>query len=755
MKKTLLFAAILLACTNLRAQLFTKIANQIIVEDSANNVGVAWGDYDNDGDMDLYTTVWNTSPNDPLMNGILYQNNCNGSFTKITALPGGIVSDPNVGTGAYWLDYNNDGNLDLYTWDSRDPTKSNSLFKNLGNGSFEKVNTAVSSIRTNRINCAFADFNNDGWLDFYTGDSSIYISDKQGNFTRLSPSPIFRNNDPTRTALYCSASCVDYNNDGYMDLLVIVAISQPSGMWGNYLFMYTNNGHGGFRQDTLAPPYYDWFPNYGHTWGDYDNDGNLDLWVNGNPPYPNHLFHNNGNGTFTEVHTGPVIAVQPYNNQGGASFCDYNNDGWLDLFQPTLYQNILFDNNGDGTFMQDTAEIVTKDTPAESYGAGWVDYNNDGAMDLFVPTGWANADDYLYKNVIYQNRGNTNHWLKFKCIGERSNKDAIGARIYAKATINGKSVTQMREINANTTSAGESGGASGHVVHMGFGNASFIDTLKIVWPASHTTQIFTHVPANQFLQITESVNTLSDVAACKPDLPARNPGYVTGKLFNDVNNNCTYDAGVDLPIANKLIKASPGPYYVYTDNDGNYTFSLPAGTYTISQNLQEDNWVRESCQADSFMVTVTPRDTEKNKNFAVTELAKVPCNGNYGLTIYSISVDHDNCPSNILLTNPCPGYKWEYCFRITNNTTMITPAGSVLALNFPVGYHILSVSCPCSITSSSLGTNTMNVTFNNSFVIGGQCQVCVVVHIDIGTNLPFITQATYSQSGTTTNLINN
>jgi len=713
MKKTLLFVAIVLACTNLRAQLFTKVTNQIIVEDSANSVCAAWGDYNNAGNLSLYLPVWNPSPNDILMQGLMYQNNCNGNFTQITAIPGGLVSDPNEGIGAYWIDYNNDGNLDLYTWDSRDPAQNNMLYKNLGNGSFEKVNTAVSSIRTNRINCTFADFNNDGWLDFYTGDSSIYISDKHGNFTRMSPSPIFRNTDPTQLALYCSASCVDYNNDGYMDLLVIVAIQQPSGQWANNLFMYTNNGHGGFTQSLIAPPYLDWFPNYGHAWGDYDNDGNIDLWVNGNPPYPNHLFHNNGDGTFTEVHTGPVVAVQPYNNQGGASFCDYNNDGWLDLFQPTLYQNYLFDNNGDGTFTQDTTEIVTKDSIEESYGSAWVDYNNNGAMDLFVPVGWGNADNFLYKNVIYQNNGNSNHWLEFKCVGVTSNRDAIGARIYAKATIKGKPVTQLREINANTTTAGESGGASGHIVHMGFGDASVIDTLKIVWPASHTTQIFTNVPAKQILQNTEGVNNLTAATPCKPDFPPSNPGYVTGKLFSDINNNCSYDAGVDFPIANQLIKASPGPYFVYTDDNGNYTFSLPAGTYSIalSQERQEDNWAVRSCQNDSFVVNVMAGDTIINKNFAVYRPLPKPCNGSFSLTISSMNPGIQGpCPHNLILTNPCPGFEWDYCFKVQNNTTSTSPSPSYLSVTFPSGFLIQSISCTDPLCNASLSSGVLTNT---------------------------------------------
>lgn len=104
--------------TNLKTQNFVKITNSPVVTDNSYNYYTCWGDYDNDGDLDLYLPTWFASAANPKSLNFLFQNNCNGEFTKINAIPGGLTTDTDPGEGAYWIDYNNDGNLDLYVWGS-------------------------------------------------------------------------------------------------------------------------------------------------------------------------------------------------------------------------------------------------------------------------------------------------------------------------------------------------------------------------------------------------------------------------------------------------------------------------------------------------------------------------------------------------------------------------------------------------------------------------------------------------------------
>jgi|AntAceMinimDraft_17_1070374.scaffolds.fasta_scaffold02286_3 uncharacterized repeat protein (TIGR01451 family) len=759
----------MLAIANIKAQIFTKITEGPIVHDSCNSYYASWGDYDNDGDIDLYLPMLSGSPTNILVKNYMYQNNCNGDFTQIKAIPGGLVTEPNLGTGSYWIDYDNDGNLDLYVWASRKAEINNSLFKNNGNGSFIKVSNAITSFNKGAI-VPWADYDNDGHLDVFIDDTSLFKSDGNGDFIQITPSPLYF--DPTKRIRF-NGSWADYDNDGYMDLLVITSISTWG--WDTYLFMYHNNGNGIFTLDTLAPYIKQWYSNYGCAWADYDNDMDLDLWVNGNSgpgqPAYDHLYQNNGDGTFIKITTGPVVNTSAI-CQAGAAWADYDNDGDLDLFVPNFGQNLLFDNNADGTFTRNTTEIIVNDVIAESYGACWADYDNDGYMDLFVNNGWANASNFLYKNTIYQNNGNGNHWLKVKCTGIISNRNAIGVRVYAKAIINGNPVWQMREINANTTRGGESGGASGHVVHIGFGNASVIDTLKIVWPASHTTQIFTNVTNDRFIEITEGINNIAIVKPCVPDLPPKNPGFITGKVYNDNDDNCVYDTEIDAPIVNRMIEARPGPYFVLSDNSGNYEFGLSENNYVIKQPLiQNDIW-KTDCDS-SFSLTVTAGETITGKDFGNNpSLLAEPCDVDIFITYMEIPTDPENmcccqsgdkpiccdinntdCCPNIpeeaptLIGSPCPGYVHQYCLTIINNgNDHFSPNGgpnvSIFELNLNLDVTFLDeVSNPCNLNRISDNPPTWEISNANQMPSGQECVVCIEVMVELDADFPLTTTA--------------
>jgi hypothetical protein len=219
---------------------------------------------------------------------------------------------------------------------------------------------------------------------------------------------------------------------------------------------------------------------------DYDNDGQMDLWVT----YYNEasrLYHNNGDGTFTKQLMG-----------GGSQNCqpawgDYDNDGNLDLFlsrgQGADMTSQLWRNNGDGTFTPVTLGSPVTDL-GKSVSAAWGDYDNDGFLDLFVARTKGEA------NALYHNNGNTNHWLMVKPVATRSNRAAIGAKVHVQARINGKTFWQMREISGGNRCQNDLR------PHFGLGDATNVMTLQFDWP-SGTTENFTNVAPNQILTIVE------------------------------------------------------------------------------------------------------------------------------------------------------------------------------------------------------------------------------------------------------------
>src|SRR5262249_18348745 len=283
------------------------------------------------------------------------------------------------------------------------------------------------------------------------------------------------------------ATWADYDNDGFPDLFIY------GGAGHNLLFHNDHNGK--FTQVHGAPFDTDFAPSVAATWGDYDNDGFLDLFVTtGNfdtVPRHNFLYHNNGNGTFKKVTTG-VIATDNSSSTSGA-WEDYDNDGNLDLFvaQNTgssgpARQNILYHNNGEGTFTSVTNTAATADRGYFT-GGSWGDYDNDGFPDLLVAAG--------PPSLLYHNEGNNNHWITFKLVGTQSNRSAIGAKVRVKATIRGKNYWQMRHLSSD--------GLGGSLnAHFGLGDATNAESVRIEWP-SGTVQEFQNVAAQRFVTVTE------------------------------------------------------------------------------------------------------------------------------------------------------------------------------------------------------------------------------------------------------------
>jgi len=372
---------------------FSDVTDIAGVGCTGSSRGVAWGDYDNDGDLDLYVANYNEA-------NVLYRNNGDGTFTDVTSEAGvGCISHS---YGVAWGDYDNDGDLDLYVANYG----ANVLYRNNGDGTFTDVTSEAGvSCTGSSLGVAWGDYDNDGDLDLYVANhyeaNVLYKNNGDGTFT-----------DVTGAAgVGCTGSSYgvawgDYDNDGDLDLYVT-----------NYEanVLYRNNGDGTFTDVTSEAGVSCTGSSRGVAWGDYDNDGDLDLYV-ANYNEANVLYRNNGDGTFTDVTSEAGVGCTGHSL--GVAWGDYDNDGDLDLYVTNDGANVLYRNNGDGTFTMVGAGVGCT---GSSYGVAWGDYDNDGHLDLYVANSGA--------NVLYRNNGNLNHWLQIRLHGTISNRSAIGTKV--------------------------------------------------------------------------------------------------------------------------------------------------------------------------------------------------------------------------------------------------------------------------------------------------------------------------------------
>ena len=475
------------------SQIFTKVTQGPFVNDIAASRSVSFIDYLNNGSLDLYVSNGKHFG----QRNFLYNNN-GGTFTRVLNIP--PVMDSLPYDGASWADFDNDGNIDLCVVTWYDST--NMLYRNNGGGSFTFLSSSpVVTDRGFSETCSWGDYDNDGLVDLFVTNSNgigswhnrLYKNMGAGNFTRIDTGAVSLDiNHHSR-----GINWVDINGDGKPDIYICNESGENN-------FMYKNNGGGYFTKMTNAATLTG-SDSWSACWGDYDNDGDQDVFVT-NRGGKNLLFRNDGNFNFTQILNDPIV-----NDAGEFACCgwgDFDNDGDLDLFvtqaytspntplKNYLYKNMLME-TGTATFQKISGEDIVNDA-GYSYGFAWADWNADGSLDLFTARTYNEGQN----NAAYLNNGNTNKWIEIKLTGNPSNRSAIGAKVRLKAVINGNPVWQMREVTA------QSGYCSENLdLHFGLGNAIRIDSIKVEWP-SGTNEYYPNINPNQIIRIVEGTGII-------------------------------------------------------------------------------------------------------------------------------------------------------------------------------------------------------------------------------------------------------
>ncbi|MBS1515834.1 MAG: VCBS repeat-containing protein [Bacteroidetes bacterium] len=556
-------------------QTFLKItdASNPIASDPGHTagtyVGTAWVDIDNDGWLDLFVC----------RNGV-YKNLRNGNFSKIAT---GLELNSNV-LSTTWADYNNDGFTDCFLVST---TASKSfLYKNNGDGSFTKITTGAiaDSAYNTGWGSTWGDYNNDGFVDLVIAaangfgvvnhPSRFWKNNGDGSFTKIDTTQFTMLNAP-----YTCPSFYDYDQDGDIDLFIG---SGPAGSLArdyNYKNLLKETGNPYLQRIDTSIIGTD--PVDGQVWNfiDYDNDGDLDGFLT-NYSTRNNLYRNEGNGYYvkmTEAQVGNIV------NGGNANLTnlwgDFDNDGFIDCFVTKDNNNPsrFYHNNGNGTFTSlDTISICAGGGPR--FGATAGDYNKDGKLDVFV------SGITQFKGLFLNIHPNANKWVNIKCSGTTSNRSALGTRIKAKAVINGTPMWQTREINA----ANSFNSMNALNVHFGFGAASQIDSLVVMWP-SGLKQTFTNVTLNNFYNLTEGGSLTSEVKTVSSEIPNSislkqnypNPFNPSTKIQFTINKSSEVSLKVFDVNGREVAELLKGNYSAGTyeaELDGN-KYSLSSGVY--------------------------------------------------------------------------------------------------------------------------------------------------------------------------------
>ncbi len=465
--------------------------------------GCAWIDYDNDGDLDFVQG-----------GSLLFENDGKGVLAPVTSTALGEGHTSGGGTavgfswsGVSWADFDNDGRVDCAMTGT-----TLSVFKNTratdGSTVFTRLSATAFPPSPSGFACAWADYDNDGFVDIVVAGlqsanqrNALYRNNGNGTFARIDTSIVAKLDAP-----FTIPSWSDYDGDGDMDLFFGAGPGGGGIVGPDFMFknMLKETGKAYFERVTTLNIVQEQRDGQIWNWVDYDNDGDLDAYItnygatNDFTGTANHLYRND-NGVFTKVTDAGAIITDEMASLASV-WEDFDNDGDLDCIvtndakNPTRY----YENLGNGRFTG--SDLLGRGVLR--YGAAAGDYDNDGDVDVYVVGATTPAKGLMRNDAS----ANGKSWMNLRCMGVRSNRSGIGAKVRAKAVIGGKAVWQMREISAQNSFQGH----NMLTVHFGFGDATTIDSLVVEWP-SGTRDVVTNIPTKQSLNISEGRGTVTDV----------------------------------------------------------------------------------------------------------------------------------------------------------------------------------------------------------------------------------------------------
>lgn len=456
-----------------------------IVQDGSGSRGSSWGDIDGDGDLDLFVA------NRQDQNNLLYINKTVDPSQPILELVqnGDIVNDGGDSQGSSFGDFDNDGDLDLYVANRHN--QKNFLYRNQGAGVFEKITIGeIVNDKYSSTSISWVDVNNNGYLDLFAANrndepNSLYINNGSGGFEKLKSGAIVEDQEDTRACVWS-----DFDNDGDQDLLAGNAKQLNS--------IYINNGNLNFTKLNEVAPLMEKDYTYGVSAQDVNNDGFLDLFV-ANLYEPNVLLINNGDATFTKTTEGDIVNDKGHSK--GLVWQDFDNDGDLDLFVSngtpgSVEDHFFYRNDENGGFHKITDAKITKHGGLAG-GSSSADVNGDGQMDLLV-TNWVdNANNKLFFNLSNTEK---NNWIQIQLKGTKSPSTPYGAIATLYYPFNGESKSFVQHLASQSGYASQ----SSQILHFGINKATGIDSLVVKWP-SGIKQIVLDLKVNQKHTITEAV----------------------------------------------------------------------------------------------------------------------------------------------------------------------------------------------------------------------------------------------------------
>ncbi|GAC1664365.1 MAG: CRTAC1 family protein [Candidatus Acidiferrum sp.] len=463
---------------NNRNGTFTDVTKQAGLTRYGWACGVCVGDYNNDGFEDLFVTYWGQN--------VLYRNNGNGTFTDVTQQAGLAGSGNRWGSGCTFVDYDRDGNLDLFV--------SNYLVFDV-----EKAPKAGQT-----ANCEYSSMPVFCGPRGYThGQHLLYRNNGNGTFTDVSAASGVGG---VKTSYGFTTIAADFDDDGWPDIYV-ACDSTPS-------LLFMNNHDGTFREEGAIRGVA--FSEDGQEQGgmgaaagDYDLDGRLDIFKTNFMDDTSDLYHNLGKGTFEDVSRRAGLGVENRYVSWGAGIVDLDNNGLPDLFvvagsvypelekhsakYPYKNERLLFRNLGNGHF----EELIEEAGPAiaerhVSRGCAFGDFDNDGDLDILIVN--LNEPPSLLRNDVSP----ANHWLKVKLIGAKSNRSAIGSRVLVKTG----DTTQTQELCSQSSFLS----CNDPRLHFGLGGATKAE-VRVRWPDG-TWQTIADVAANKLVTIKEGVGVV-------------------------------------------------------------------------------------------------------------------------------------------------------------------------------------------------------------------------------------------------------